>query len=94
VRVVLSPQAFRELDRIREYIAKHSGSQAVADRYLDRLLKACKTLIYSAERYPPYHIAGELRMMPFENYLILFVIHSNEVRISHVRHAARRPFRR
>jgi toxin ParE1/3/4 len=91
--VALSPRALSDLDRIREYIAKSAGSQVVADRYLDRLLSACKTLTYSAERYPPYHIASTLRMMPFENYLVLFVIHGDEVRISHVRHAGRKPFR-
>jgi plasmid stabilization system protein ParE len=93
VRVSLSPRALSDLDRIRKYIAKSAGSQAIADRYLDRLLDACKTLAYSAKRYPPYHIASTWRMMPFENYLVLFVIHKDEVRISHFRHAARKPFR-
>jgi plasmid stabilization system protein ParE len=93
VKVALSPRTFNDFESIRGCLAKRSGSQEVADRYIDRLFNACQTLSYSADRYSPYHISGSFRMMPFGNYLMMFVIRDEEMRISHLRHAARKPFR-
>ncbi len=95
MKVKLSPRALSDIENVRRYIAKQAGSQEVADRCIDRLLDACRTLEFFAGRFPPYHIAGDVRMMPFENsYLVIFEILGEEVHIIHIRHAARRPLRK
>ena len=79
--------------RIRTYIAKESKSQQTADRFIARLLDTCDTLRTLPQRFPRYPYARDWRMMPFGNYLVFFRIHEEAVRIGHVRHAARLPFR-
>jgi plasmid stabilization system protein ParE len=93
VRVVYAPRSRRDLGNIRNFIAAESGSRLVADHYLARLLDACDSLAILPERYPPYRYAPGWRMMPFENYLVFFQVHGDDVRVGHVRHAARKPFR-
>jgi plasmid stabilization system protein ParE len=89
VRVVYTPRVRRDIDKIRQYIAGKSGSPEVADRFLIRLIKSCDTLAYSTKAYPVYRFDSTRRMMPFENYLILYQFHGDEIEIVHVRHAAR-----
>jgi len=83
----------RDLEGIRAYIAKESGSIVVANRFLASLLDECDSLVVLPERYPTYRPGSQWRMMPFGNYLVFFQAHGDELRIGHVRHAARRPFR-
>jgi len=64
----------------------------VADRFVTSLLEECEFLAVLAERYSIYRLAPRWRMMPFANYLVFYQVHVDEVRIAHVRHAARRPF--
>jgi hypothetical protein len=70
-----------------------SGSSEVADRYIGRIYNACQSLDYSAESYSAYRYAARYRMMPFENYLVLFRVLKGEAIIGHVRHSKRRIFR-
>ena len=93
MRLILTPRSLRDLDQIREYISKESGSREIADRFLIRLLDRCNTLAVLPNRYPPYRFAGKWRMAPVENYLILFQIQNEDVRIGHIRHSAKKPFR-
>ena len=88
-----SPRSLRDLEKIRAFITKESGSRDVADRFLNSLLDECEFLVVLPERYPTYRPGSPWRMMPFGNYLIFFQRHGDELRIGHVRHAARRPFR-
>jgi plasmid stabilization system protein ParE len=81
------------LTRIRAYILEESKSDVTAKRSIARLLDACDALYTFPERFPRYPYARDWRMMPFGNYLVFFRIHEEAVRIGHVRHAARRPFR-
>ena len=92
-RVEYAPRTARDLVQIRAYIAKESKSQQPADRFITRVLDACDALETLPERFPGYPFAPDWRMMPFGNYLVFFRTHEELVRIGHIRHAARRPFR-
>ena len=91
--VEYAPRSVRDLAKIRDYIIDESRSRETADRYLTRLLNACETLNFLPERFPRYPFARDWRMMPFGNYLVFFRTYENAVRIGHIRHAARKPFR-
>lgn len=78
---------------VRAYIIEESKSQETADRFLDRLISASETLDSLPERFPRYPFARDWRMMPFGNYLMFFRLIADTVRIGHIRHAAKRPFR-
>ena len=93
LRIEYSPRSVRDLNRIRTYIMEESESEVTAVRFIARLLDACDTLHTLPERFPRYPCARDWRMMPFGNYLVFFRTHEDAVRIGHVRHAARRPFR-
>lgn len=78
---------------IRAYLIEESKSLEVAERFLSRLIIASQTLDTLPERFPRYPYARDWRMMPFGNYLIFFRLTEETVRIGHIRHAAKRPFR-
>jgi plasmid stabilization system protein ParE len=92
-RIVFSPRSRRDLDRILEWITSESKESSVAGRFIRELLLACKLLETLPERFPPYPHALNWRMKPHRNYLVFFQIHGAEVRIGHIRHGARRPFK-
>ena len=91
-RVVFSPRSRRDLEKIRDYIAAESANMETADRWIAQLLDTCERLRTLPERFPAYPYARPWKMMPCASYLVFFQIHENEVRIGHIRHAARRPF--
>jgi plasmid stabilization system protein ParE len=93
VKVVYTQTSLRDLNQIRNYIAKESGSLEVADRYISRIFDACDALEYSAKSFSPFRYAQKWQMIPFEKYLVLFRIRNDEVKIGRVRHASRKPFR-
>ncbi len=78
---------------VRAYIIEESKSPETADRFLARLITATETLESLPERFPRYPYARDWRMMPYGNYLIFFRITEGTIRIGHIRHAAKRPFR-
>jgi plasmid stabilization system protein ParE len=91
-RVRYAPRSQRDLEKIHAWIATDSNSSAVATRFLGELFEACNSLATLPERFAPYPYAKRWRMMPFGNYLVFFQVHEGEVRIGHIRHAARRSF--
>ena len=91
--VIYSPRCRRDLENIRDYIAVESGNRQTADQYVARLLDACDTLAILPERYASYRYAIGWRMMPFESYLVFYQVHGDGVRVGHIRHGARKPFR-
>jgi plasmid stabilization system protein ParE len=93
VTVRYSPRSQRDLAAIRDFIVAETGDRASTDYYIARLLDACDALAILPQRYPPYRYAIVWRMMPFGSYLVFFQIHGDDVRIGHVRHAARKPYR-
>jgi toxin ParE1/3/4 len=88
--VIYSPRSRRDLEKIHAYIVLESEGQA--NRFIGRLLNACEMLKIFPERFPAYPYARHWKMMPFGNYLVFFQIHEGEVRIGHIRHAARKSF--
>jgi toxin ParE1/3/4 len=92
-RVVYSPRSRRDLERIRDWIVGESQSLATAAKFIGSLFDACDSLGTLPERFAIYPRARLWRMMPHGNYLIFFKVHEGEVRIGHIRHGARKPFR-
>jgi plasmid stabilization system protein ParE len=92
-RVVYSLRSQRDLAKIRDWIVRESGSREVALQFLNQLLGACESLSTFPSRFAAYPHARGWRMMPFQSYLVFFQIHEEEVRVGHVRHGARRPFK-
>ena len=93
MRVLYAPRTQRDLQIIRQHIEAESRSREIACQFLVRLLDACDALAILPERYAPYRYVVKWRMMPFGRYLVFFQIHGNDVRIGHVRHGARSPFK-
>jgi plasmid stabilization system protein ParE len=79
------------LGKIREWIDAESQNPLVATRFLSELFKACEELKVFPQRFAAYSFARRWRMMPFGNYLVFFTVAGDEVRVGHVRHAARTP---
>jgi plasmid stabilization system protein ParE len=92
-RIVYSLRSQRDLVKIKAWIAAESQTPATAIRFLGQLLDACDSLAIFPERFAIYPPARDFRMMPYGNYLVFFKVRAREVRIGHVRHAARKPFR-
>lgn len=92
-RIVFSPRSRRDLENIRAYLAAESETPALAIGYLGRLLDACDSLKVLPARFAPYPYARSWRMMPFDYYLVFFQVQEGDVRIGHIRHGARRPFK-
>jgi plasmid stabilization system protein ParE len=93
VTVRYSPRSQRDLAAIQNFIAVESRDKPTADRYIARLLDACDALAILPDRYPTYPYAMGWRMMPFGSYLVFFQVRGDDVRIGHIRHAARMPYR-
>lgn len=92
--VCYSPTARRDLAGIHIFVWTESKSRQVADRFLVRLLAASDKLAALPSRYPVYSHWRGTRMMPFENYIVFYKVTGDEVRVQHIRHAARRPFQK
>jgi plasmid stabilization system protein ParE len=92
-RVVYSPRSRRDIEHIRSYLAAETADAELAQHFIERLLETCDTLRTLPERFATYPHAPRWKMMPVGNYLVFFHVHENEVRIGHIRHAARRPLR-
>lgn len=91
--VLYSPRSLYDLESVRQYIIGETGDRGTADRFLRSLLNECDSLAILPERHPPYPYAPKWRMMPFGSYLIFYAVREQEVRVGHIRHASRRPFR-
>ena len=92
LRVTYSPRSRRDLEKIRAWIARDSGSLETADRFIRQLLDSADTLETLPERFPAYPYSRRWRMMPVGNYLIFYRVQAEAVWIGHIRHAARKPF--
>jgi plasmid stabilization system protein ParE len=93
-RVLLAPDAFRDLDMILDYIRRDSPQNAA--RTIDRLWSATQSLDRFPHRYRVYrlHRRPELaiRAMPVPPFVIYYRIIEplHTVRVLTVRHGARR----
>jgi len=67
-------QAKTDLLRIRDYIAKESGSREIAVRYADKLREQCRKLaaINGTIGQSRPEMRPDIRSFPMENYVIFF----------------------
>ena len=91
--VVYSPRSRRDIERMRSYLATETADAELAKHFVEQLLEKCDTLRTLPDQFATYPHAPRWKMMPIGNYLVFFHVHENEVRIGHIRHAARRPLR-
>jgi plasmid stabilization system protein ParE len=93
-RVIVSPEAFRDLDEILDFIGEVSP-QAAADS-IDRLWAATQSLNRFPNRYPVYQHRRRpelvVRSMPVRPFVIYYrvVEKTRTVSVLIVRHSARR----
>lgn len=92
-RIVYSPRSQRDLEKIGAWITGESQNPALAARFLEGIFEACDSLKTLPNRFTSYPYARRWRMMPFSSYLVFFQIHEDQVRVGHIRHGARMPFR-
>ncbi len=95
-RVVLSEPAQDEAEDAYFWICKHSPARA--EKWLNGLLEAIKSLDFQLERYPfapeaeSFH--KPIRQMLYGKrggvYRVLFEIRGEVVQVVHIRHAARK----
>ena len=88
MRLRLSPLVPADLEEIADFIAQDSPRQAV------RWLRLLRTKIKEIARNPKIYrlrpeIGAEARLSTVGNYVILFRIHQNAVRIERVLHGGR-----
>lgn len=92
-RVIISPHAIDDLERILDYVAQNSTANAV--RLIDRLVAEAESLELFPRRYsltkanPSY---GPLRSMPSPPFRIIYEILEDQktVRVLAIRHGAQR----
>jgi toxin ParE1/3/4 len=97
-RVIVLPEAFDDLDRIVEHIAKDSPQNAATT--LDRLWEACQSLDLLPHRHRVHQhrqeAARSVHAMPQAPFIIYYRIDDDQhtVRVLTIRHGARRQPRR
>lgn len=90
-RVRLSPEAKRDLVDIGCYIAKESGNQETADRFLDTLDRTFRLLASHPEMGESRveFATGKYRSFSVGNYVIYFRPDEQGIRVARVLHGAR-----
>ena len=87
-RLVLSPQAARDLEDIGDYIARDNPVRAIS--FVKELRVECQRILFAPTVYPPREAVGAgIRMAMHGRYLIFFRATEDEVRIERVLHSAR-----
>jgi plasmid stabilization system protein ParE len=92
-RVIITPRAGADLERIHDYIAKDSpqNAQAMVKRILDALEPLKQFPNRTVAQRQATGLRHPVRMLPVKPYTIYFRVidEFNAVRILHIRHAAR-----
>lgn len=89
MRLTFSPQAATDLEEIGDYIARENLPRAVS--FLDELEAHCHTIAEMPEAFPARNdLAPGLRMVVHGNYLILFRVVEDTVRVERIVHGARK----
>ena len=87
--LTFSPEAAADLEEIGDYIAKDNPTRALS--FLDELENYCYQSAERPEAFPKREdLAPGLRMAVYGNYLILFRIQAQEIRIERIVHGARK----
>jgi toxin ParE1/3/4 len=87
--VRLTTLARRDLERVREWIARDNPERA--NSYVEELIEACDGLAEFPNRFPlaRFRSRRPIRQRPFGNYLILYEVTTDHVEIIGVVHGAR-----
>ena len=88
MRVILTPQAKRDLVAIGEYIRPDNPERA--DRFVQELLDHCFALADMPRRYPlvPRYESRGIRRCVHEDYLIFYRVGAERLDIVHILHGA------
>jgi plasmid stabilization system protein ParE len=88
IRVIITPQARRELDRIWAYIDEDNPKRAIT--FVRELAARCKSLKQMPLRHPllPLHEDSGIRSMPHGNYSIFYRYAEDTVYVLHILSAA------
>jgi toxin ParE1/3/4 len=83
---ILSPQAEAELNEIWSYLAEESGSQDIADRFIDTLTQRFYLLALTPfiGRRRDEDLRAGMRSFPVGDFVILYRVEEVHVRILHV----------
>ena len=87
MRVIFSPKSLRDIAAIGDYIALENRRRAKS--FVAELRVACRSLSSDSLRYPLQPRWPGIRRMPIGNYLILYGVSNDAVRIVRVIHSAR-----
>jgi len=89
MRLSFSPQAAADLEEIGDYIARDNPSRAVS--FIDELETHCHLIAETPGAFPAREdLTPGLRMAIHGNYLVLFRLTADAVRIERIIHGARR----
>lgn len=88
MKVILTPQAERDLEAIGDFIARDNPERA--ESFVRELLHACLGLSDFPERFPAIDRYGpaNVRRCLHGNYLIFYRAEADLVRILHILHGA------
>lgn len=98
-RLILSPEAFDELDHYIEYLAVDQTSPQSATMWLDKAFNALRTLTFFPNRCPPApesrHSRHTIRMLIVDRGLFLYRVDeaTKTVRVLRFRHGRQEPRR-
>jgi toxin ParE1/3/4 len=89
MRLVFSPKAALDLEEIGDYIARDNPQRALS--FVGELESHCQRITELPSAFPMREdLAPSLQMAVHGNYIILFRIQNNTVRIERIVHGARR----
>jgi addiction module RelE/StbE family toxin len=88
MKIILTPKAEGDLDRIGEYIAIDNPVRAAS--FVDELLDRCASLAEFPERFPivQRYKRHHIRRCLHGDYLIFYRVEADLVRILHILHGA------
>jgi toxin ParE1/3/4 len=85
-KVILSDRAANNIAAIRDYIGQ--DNPAAADRMVDKLVSAVRSLAQFPNRGRTGRIAGTRELVSVRPYIIVYRVGRDRVEISQIRHAA------
>ena len=89
-RTQRSPRARADLVGIGRYITQESGTQSIADRFLDKIAEKCKLLARDSgigEARPD--LGEDIRGFPVGNYVIFYRTMTDGIELVRVLHGSR-----
>ncbi len=89
MRLLFSPRAALDIEEIGDYIARDNPTRALS--FIEELQTHCDKIAKTPSAFPKREdLAPDLQMSVHGNYLILFRVSDDTVRIERIVHGARR----